>query len=185
MIRAALLLLLLTPAAARAQFGGSFALRSVSGDETDAANSNRRGYEFRLQYDGAFTPSFGWRADIAAIQMQYQRDIPMLDRRQVSENGAEVALYARADARDGALSGLYGFAGPVGSFRVGCGASGGFVDCDATPGQLVGYAVGLGFASRLSLRRELLFEVKFADRLVGGAGSSVISLGLGIRGLKN
>lgn len=175
---------LFIPTVASAQLGGSFGFRSVNGEETDLANSNRRGYEFRLQYDGSLTRTFGWRADVAAIQMQYQRDIPGLDRRQVSENGAEVALYGRADARNGALAGLYAFAGPVGSYRIGCGASGGFVDCDATPGQRVGYAIGLGFASQLTMRRELLFEVKWADRLVGGAGVSVLSLGAGIRALR-
>ncbi len=169
------------PSVASAQFGASFALRSVSGDETDTANSNRRGYEFRLHYDLGFTPVFALRADVAAIQMQYQRDIPMLDRRQVSENGAEVALLGLAEVPAGALTGVYALGGPVASWRVNCGASGGFVDCDATPSQQVGYALGLGYRSPISERRDLTFEVKYADRLVGGAGAPVVSIGVGIR----
>lgn len=181
---AASALVLAAASAAEAQLGASLAFRSVSGDETDVANSNRRGYEFRVHWDGQVTPAFGWRADVAGIQMQYQRDIPMVDRRQVSENGAEVGLYARSDVRNGALAGLYALGGPVASFRLGCGASGGFVDCDATPSEQLGYALAMGYASRISLRRELLFELRFADRVVGGAGSPVVSLGVGLRALR-
>jgi hypothetical protein len=173
-------LILATPAPALAQFGASFHLRSVSAEETDSANANRRGYEFRAHYDGHIGRGFGWRADVAAIQMQYQRDDGTL-RRQISENGAELALLGTAEAQNGALTGLYALGGPVASWRVNCGQLGGFVDCDATPSQLVGYTVGVGYRSPISPRRELLFEVKFADRLVGGAGAPIVSLGIGLR----
>ena len=174
-------LCLFTPAIAAAQFGATVGIRSANGEETDLANSDRGGVELRAQYDGRFSRTWGWRAEVAGVQMQYQRDIPGLDRRQVSENGLEAAVLMTGAARDGAFSGLYGFAGPVASYRINCGASGGFVDCDATPGQQVGYTAGLGFGTALTERRELIFEVRFSDRVVSGAGTSVLTLGLGLR----
>lgn len=172
---------LFIPAAASAQFGATIGLKSVSGEETDVANSNRRGLELRALYDGHFSSRWGWRAELAGVQMTYQRDIPGLDRRQVSENGLEGALLLTGAARNGAFSGLYALGGPVASYRINCGASGGFVDCDQTPGQQVGYVVGLGFSTGVTERRELLFEVRFSDRVVAGAGTSVVTLGLGLR----
>ncbi len=176
----ALLTLLALPASAHAQLGASFHLRSVSAEETDSANANRRGYEFRAHFDQPLPRGFGLRADVAAIQMQYQRDDGTI-RRQISENGIEAALLGTTEVQRGALTGLYGMLGPVASWRVNCGQLGGFVDCDATPAQQVGYAVALGYRSPITPTRDLLFEVKFADRLVGGAGAPILSLGVGLR----
>lgn len=175
-------LLFLTPSIAVAQFGASVGLRSANGEETDAANSQRRGFELRVHYDGAFTPTWGWRAEVSGVQMQYQRDIPGLDRRVVSENGFEVAALGRGLIRNGALSGLYGVAGPVGSHRANCGRSGGFTNCSETPGQQLGYVLGVGFATAASQRRDWVFEVRYSDRVVSGAGASLLTLGVGVRG---
>lgn len=172
---------LFVPAVASAQLGVSLGLKSVNGEETDVANSNRRGLELRALYDGHFSSRWGWRAELAGVQMTYQRDLPGLDRRQVSENGLEGALLFTGTARNGAFSGLYAVGGPVASYRINCGASGGFVDCDETPDQQVGYVVGLGFSTAFTEKRELLFEVRFSDNVVAGAGTSVLSLGIGLR----
>ncbi|WKW12445.1 hypothetical protein Strain138_001736 [Pseudogemmatithrix spongiicola] len=178
-------LALLAPATASAQLGAAFGLKSANGEETDRANSDRNGLELRVLYDGAWNNTWGWRAELAGVQMKYQRDIPGLDRRQVSENGVEAAALLRGTARDGAFSGLYALGGPVASYRINCGAEGGFVTCDETPDGQVGYVLGLGFETPVTARRDLLFEVRYADRIVAGAGTSVVTLGLGLRIRRN
>lgn len=181
MTRTLVLLLLLSPAAAGAQLGATLGLKSANGVETDRANSDRAGLELRLHYDGRRQAPWGWRAELAGVQMRYQRDIPGLDRRQVSENGLEAAALLRAHASGGAWSGLYGLIGPVASYRLSCGVEGGFVACDQTPDGQLGYSVGAGFATPFTARRELLFEVRYSDRVVAGAGTSVLTLGIGLR----
>lgn len=181
----ALALSALTAAPAAAQWGAALGVRSVSGTETVAANSNRRGFELRAFWDGDITPRLGWRADVAGIQMQYQRD-DGTQRFPVSENSIEISAAARAEVRNGSLSGLYALAGPAYSVRVLCGTSGSFspnglVACDEGKTRTLGYQVGLGFASGASARRELLFEARLVDGVVAGAGNPLVALSIGLR----
>jgi hypothetical protein len=172
---------LLCPLAAHAQVGVALTFRDVNGNETAAFNAERRGYDFRVLYDGRINPTFGWRADLAGVQMQYQKEITPGDRTQVSENGIEFSAGLRADVHRGALSGLYGFAAPVASWRLTCGVSGGFVDCDSTSGQRFGYVAGVGYRSQITRNRDLLFELKLLNGVVAGAGSPVLGLGFGMQ----
>ena len=181
--RVGALALLLAPAALPAQAGLTFALRSVSGEETATANADRRGFEFRALYDGAFRQSatWGWRAEFSGVQMQYQKEITPGDRTQVSENGVEFGLGLRGELQSGALTGVYGVAGPVASWRLKCGVSGGTVDCDPTAAQRVGVGIGLGYHTPISARRDVLFELRLIDGVVAGAGSPVVTFGFGLR----
>lgn len=171
----------LAASTAHAQLGVSVYARSVNGDETDAADSERRGFEARAFYDFNLARQLSIRAELAGTQTRYRRDTtlgPLF----VSENAVEVATLARLSGVNGVLSGTYALAGPVASFRVNCGVSGGFVDCGNTPDRQVGYTLGLGYVSPLTERRALVFELRFSDRVVGGGGSSLLSLGLGLQG---
>ena len=164
----------------QAQFGGAVGVRSVSGDESDAANSDRRGLEMRAFWEGALRPTLRWRAELAFSQMQYQRDIG-IDVRQVSENGVELSALASAEAANGALAGTYIVAGPLASARLNCGASGGFVDCDEGPAQRIGYVVGVGYRTAITPRRDLLFEVRYLGNPVSGAGGDILALTIGLQ----
>jgi len=181
----ALALSALVAVPASAQFGGAVGVRSVAGNEAVAANSDRGGFELRAFWDGVITPTWGWRAEVAGSQMQFQRD-DGAQRFAVSENGIEVAAAARASFGGGSLSGLYGVAGPVYSWRVVCGTSGRFspngrVACDEGEEQKLGYQFGLGFASRVARSRELLFEARYLGGVVAGAGNPIVALSVGMR----
>ncbi len=175
-------LALLFPVAAEAQLGVTLTFRDVNGNETADFNAKRRGYDFGVLYDGRLNPTFGWRVGLAGVQMQYQKEISPGDRTQVSENGIEVSAGLRADLRRGAFTGLYAFTGPVASWRLSCGVSGGFVDCDATSGRRFGFSAGAGYRSQISPHRDLLFELKLVNGVVAGAGSPVLGIGFGIQG---
>ena len=181
----ALALSALVAVPASAQFGGAVGVRSVAGNEAVAANSDRSGFELRAFWEGIITPTWGWRAEVAGTQMQFRRD-DGTQRFAVSENGIEVSAAARASFGGGSLSGLYGLAGPVYSLRVLCGTSGryspnGRVACDEGEDQELGYQLGLGFASRVARSREMLFELRYIDGVVAGAGNPVVALSIGLR----
>jgi hypothetical protein len=167
---------ILVPAISYAQLGAAVHFRSVNGAQTDAADSERRGLAGRLFYD--FTPAraFGWRLDAAFGQTSYDRGTLY-----VSENSVEASALGRLDARDGALTGAYVMAGPVASFRVNCGVSGGYVDCGANPSQQAGYTIGVGYRSPITERRQMVFEVSFSDRVVGSGGAPFVSIGFGLQ----
>lgn len=178
-------LALFAPAAAQAQFGGklggSIGVRSATREETPFADSERRGYEAQLFYDRAITPALGWRVVLAGAQLQYQRNRPSGPPADVSESSAELSVLGRAIARDGALSGLYAVAGPVASLRLSCGIGGGFIPCGSTADRGLGYTVGAGFASAITERRNVVFELRFADNVVGSGGSPVLNLAIGLQ----
>lgn len=178
-IKHALVASMLVATPALAQFGGAVGLRGVSGTEADAANSDRRGVDVRAFFDGG-SPAFGWRAEAAFTQMQYQRDIG-IDVRKVSENGLEFSALARAAILDGALAGWYAIAGPLASARINCGASGGFVDCDEGAAQKLGYVLGLGYRNAITTRRDLVIEVRYLGNPVSGAGNDVVMLSIGLQ----
>jgi hypothetical protein len=165
---------------AEAQLGGAIGVRSVSGDEADAASADRRGFELRAFWDGAFKPALGWRAELAFTQMQYQTPTG-LESRKDSESGIEFSTVARADALNGALSGAYLVLGPLVSLQLKCGTSGGFVECAEGPAQRVGYVAGVGYRTAISERRDILFEVRYLGRPVSGAGADVMALTIGLR----
>lgn len=180
-----LALALLAPAAAQAQFGGklggSLGVRSATEEETPFADSERRGYEAQLFYDRAVTPALSWRLTLGGAQLQYQRNQPSGGPLAVSESSVELGVLGRAFARDGALSGLYAVAGPVASFRLSCGVSGAFIACGSTADRGVGYTLGAGFVSAISERRNVVFEVRYADGVVGSGGSPVLNLAIGLQ----
>ena len=172
---------MVAPTIAQAQLGATVGLKRVNGQETALANADRHGVELRVHFDGQLTTRVGWRAELAGVQMQYQRDIPGLDRRQVSENGVEVPLLltvAPSVDRSGRLT-IVGGAAP--SWRLNCGASGGFVACDQTPSARVGVIVGLDFATPMAGRREFVLDVRHSSGVVAGAGASVLTIGVGVR----
>lgn len=164
--------------AAHAQLGAAVHFRSVNGADTDAADpgSERRGFTARAFYDWSRGPAWGWRAEAGFAQTKYERTTLF-----VSENTLEAAAMVQRRAAYGAFTGGYLFAGPVGSFRLNCGVSGGFVDCGNTPKQQLGYTLGAGYRSPITERRDLVFEVRFADRVVGAGGASFVSLGFGLQ----
>lgn len=166
---------------AHAQLGVSVHARSVNGDETDAADSERRGFEARAFYDFGVARRLAIRAELAGTQTRYRRD-STLGPLFVSENAIEVATLARWSAVDGVLTGTYALAGPLASFRLNCGVSGGYVDCGTTPDRQVGYTLGVGYSSPVTEQRAIVFELRLSDRVVGGGGSSLLSLGVGLQG---
>lgn len=177
---AALALLALTSVPAHAQLGGAFGFRSLTADESSAANSDRRGYEGRLYYGQDRWGAFGWRAELIGTQMQFQRD-DGTRRFQVSENDLELAALLKARVRDGALTGVYAIGGPVQSWRVVCGSSGqNSTACDDGPEAGTGYVLGVGYQSPITQRRDLTFEVRYYDGVVAGAGSPILSFSLGL-----
>lgn len=178
---ALLAIVLAVPATASAQFGMAFGFRDVNGEETDAANSDRRGYELRAFWDRQLNPVFGWRLDLGAVQMQYQREVDAL-RRQVSESGVEAVFAARASRRSGALAGTYVTAGPLVSARVSCGVLGGFVECDETQSLRAGAALSLGYAQQLTQNRDVLIELRYVLNSVAGVGRPVVALAIGMQG---
>lgn len=177
----AILALLAAPSVAAAQWGVSASIRSVRGTETARANADRGGADVRGHYDGRMASRLGWRAEFTGVQMQYQRDIPGSNRRQVSENGIEIPLLLRVALGADASRGLTVVSGPVASWRINCGASGGFVACDDTPGARVGWLLGVGFAKPISDSGDLLLEARLTDGVVAGAGIPVLTLGAGLR----
>ena len=173
------------PRTAHAQFGVAAGFRTVSGAESNAANSERSGYEGRLIYDREFTQRFGWRAEIGYNQMQFQRTDDTL-RFQVSENGFELLLQGRLEVRDGALTGIYAAAGPVASFRALCGSSGRFdsngrVACDEGEKFLAGYAMTAGYRWASSERREMSFEVRYLGNVTAAQGGNLLAISIGVR----
>ena len=172
---------LFVPTVALAQIGASLGVKRATGTETARANADRHGVEFRLQYDAQLTGPFSWRAELAGVQMQYPRDIPGLDRRQVSENGLELPLLVTMRPRAIGTWRFMALGGVVPSWRLNCGASGGFVACDATPGARVGALIGASAQTDVSDRRELQLDIRHARGVVAGAGASVWTVGLGVR----
>ena len=182
---AAVFTLALSPVAAQAQIGGAFGFRTATGTESNASNSERKGYEARLTYDREFSARWGWRAEAGYNQMQFQRTADTL-RFQVSENGFEVALQGRFELRDGALSGMYGVAGPVASFRALCGSSGRFdsngrVVCNEGETFLAGYALAAGYRWVSSELREMSLEVRYLDGVTAAQGGSLLAISVGVR----
>lgn len=174
-----------TASAVGAQYGAAFGIRSVSGAEYSAANSERRGLEFRGTWDGDVSTTFGWRAEVSLAQMQFQRD-DGTRRFKVSENSFEFAAVARASVVNGSLTGLYALIGPTFATRALCGADGQFssngrVACDEGDTQSLGYQVGAGYASRISAARELMFELRYLDGVIAGAGNPVVAITIGLR----
>jgi hypothetical protein len=184
MLRLLLVLAILSPTTVHAQFAAALGFRSVNGDESATANQDRRGYEFRAQYDGPIRGALGWRAELTAVQMQFLRDMPD-GRRQISENGAEASALIQWQALDGALAGGYVVGGPTASFRLGCARSGGFVPCDSTPAERVGVTLGLGYRWPMTQRRDGFLEVRMSEGIAAGAGAPVwtLAFGLGLRRL--
>ncbi len=175
----------ITTRVAQAQVGVAVGYRTVSGAESNAANSERSGYEGRLIYDHDFTPLLGLRAEVGYNQMQFQRTDDTL-RFQVSENGFEVLLQGRVEVRDGALSGVYGAAGPVASFRALCGSSGRFdsngrVACDEGETFLAGYVLTAGYRWASSEQREMSFEVRYLGNVTAAQGGNLLALSVGVR----
>lgn len=163
-----------------AQLGGAVGVRSTTGDDAGAASAERRGFELRAFWDGAFKPALGWRAELAFTQMQYQTPTGLASRKD-SESGLELAVLARAEARRGAMSGTYALLGPLASLRGKCGTSGGFVDCAEGPSQRVGYVVGVGYKTNITTRRDVMFELRYLGNAVSGAGRDVLALSVGLR----
>lgn len=161
-----------------AQFGGAVGIRSVTGDDATAAD--RRGLDVRAFWDGAFKPAFGWRAELAYTQMQYQTPTG-LESRKDSESGVEISALARAEAASGALSGTYIVLGPLASFQMKCGTSGGFVECADGPAQRVGVVAGVGYRRALTPKRDLLFELRYLGNPVSGSGGDVMALTIGLQ----
>jgi len=176
-----LLALLAAPSIAAAQWGVSAGIRSVRGTETARANADRGGAEVRAHYDGGMASRLGWRAELTGVQMQFQRDIPGSNRRQVSENGIEIPLLLRIALGADASRGLTVVSGPVASWRINCGASGGFVACDQTSGARVGWLLGVGFARPMTDAGDLLLEARLTDGVAAGAGMPVLTFGAGLR----
>jgi len=181
----ALALALAAPVALEAQFGGklggSLGVRSATEEETPMADSERRGYEAQVFYDRAVTPALGWRLALAGSQLQYQRNQPAGGPLEVAESSLELGLLARGTARDGAFSGLYALLGPVASYRLSCGVSGAFIACGSTAATGVGYTAGVGFGYAITERRNVVFEVRYADGVVGSGGSPVLNLAIGLQ----
>lgn len=181
----ALALAALAPAVAFAQLGAAVGVRDASGDTGNDANGDRRGFEARVMYDRDFTRSFGWRAEAAYNQMQFQRTDGAL-RFQVNENGFEFILAARAEIRAGALTGAYVTAGPVASFRAACGASSlfdsnGRVACNEGETYLTGYAVGAGVRWMAFQRSDLTLEARLMGNTTAAQGQQLIALSVGVR----
>ena len=175
-----LILALAVPQNAQAQLGGSFGFRSLTGDETVNANSERRGYEARLFYGRDAWGNLGWRAEFAGSQMQYQRDDGG-GRFQVSENSLELSALLKARPSGGVLHGVYAVAGPTMSWRGVCGSFGqNTTACDEGDKSSLGYALGVGFQSPLTPRRDYTLEVRYYDGVVAGAGSPMLSLSFGL-----
>lgn len=178
-IRLVVALALLTPPA-HAQLGAALGVRSLTGDETSAGNADRRGVEGRLQYGRDPWGAFGWQAELIGAQMRFQRDEGM-DSYKVSENHLEVATLLRARLTSGPLAGGYALAGPVGGFRVHCGASGqNSTACDAGDDAGTGVVLGVGYRTGLTPRRDLTVEIRYYDGVVAGAGAPILSLGVGL-----
>jgi len=176
-----LVLAALTPQVLPAQYGASFAVRSVSGRDADPTVGQRGGFELRALWDGGRRDrAIGWRVELAGAQVQYQANYQG-DRVQISENSIELAGLLRAEIRGGALAGMYGLIGPVASRRLNCGVLGGFVDCVDDRASAVGAAFGIGYTVMMSPRASVIFELRGAHEVVGGAGNPTISLGVGLR----
>lgn len=177
--------LALTPTFAAAQLGVAAGFRVPTGEESNARNSERSGYDARLTYDREFRANFGWRVELAYNQMQYQRDADTV-RFKVSENGIELGASLRGELRQGAFTGVYGMAGPLASFRALCGSSGRFdqngrVVCDEGETSLIGYAVGVGYRWPTSETREMSFEVRYLDNVTAAQGGSILAVSIGMR----
>ena len=179
-IFAALIALSLTAAPAQAQLGAAIGFRSLTSEENSTMNTDRRGVEGRLQYGRDPWGAFGWQAEAIGSQMRFQRD-DGLSRYKVSENHVEVAALLRARVTAGALTGGYALGGPITSVRVHCGASGQNTTwCDAGDDTGTGYVLGVGYQSPLTPRRDLRFEIRYYDGVIAGAGSPILTLGLGL-----
>lgn len=178
--------LALSAAPAQAQWAAALGYRALNGTESDTANYDRRGYEARLIYDYAINPSLAWRGELTYTQMQFDRDEgngPF----QVSENGVELALAGRAEFADGAFTGIYGYVGPIASYRAVCGVSGsvaptGRVACDGGDVYRTGYQVGGGFRWPYSKNRDLIFELRYVGNVTAAAGRSLLAVSVGLRG---
>jgi hypothetical protein len=173
---------------AQAQLSAALGFRSMNSEEEFIENSDRRGYEARAIYDINFTPAIGLRLEGAFAQMQFQRDDGS-QTFQVSENGFEFAPALRAEAVQGALTGLYATVGPVASFRAVCGSSSRFdsngrVACAEGETYRTGYSVGLGVHWPTSRRRDLFIEVRYMGGTVAAAGSELLALSIGLRARK-
>lgn len=170
---------------AQAQWAAALGYRALNGSESDSANYDRRGYEARLMYDYAFTPALAWRGELTYTQMQFDRDEgngPF----QVSENGVELALAGRAEFVDGAFTGIYGYVGPIASYRAVCGVSGsvaptGRVACDGGDVYRTGYQLGGGFRWPYSPHRDIIFELRYVGNVTAAAGRSLLAVSVGLR----
>lgn len=178
--------LALAASPAQAQWAAALGYRALNGTESDSANYDRRGYEARLMFDRTITPVFAWRGELTYTQMQFDRDEgggPF----QVSENGVELALAGRAEFIEGAFTGIYGYLGPIASYRAVCGVSGsvaptGRVACDGGDVYRTGYQVGGGFLWPYSPNRDLIFELRYVGNVTAAAGRSLLAVSVGIRG---
>ncbi len=183
---AAVAALTLAAAPAQAQWAGALGLRLLNGAESDTANYDRRGFEARAIFDRPITPPFAVRGELTYTQMQFDRDEGN-GRFQVSENGFELALAGRAEFADGAFNGIYGFAGPVASYRAVCGVSGsvapnGRVACDGNKVYRTGYQLGGGFRWPTSPKRDITLELRYVGNVTAAAGRSLLAVSVGIRG---
>lgn len=177
--------LALTAAPAQAQWAAALGYRALNGAESDTANYDRRGYEARLMFDRALTPAFAWRAELTYTQMQFDRDEgdgPF----QVAENGVELAFAGRAEFVDGAFTGIYGYVGPIASYRAVCGVSGsvaptGRVACDGNETYRTGYQLGGGFRWPYSPNRDIIFELRYVGNVTAAAGRSLLAVSVGLR----
>lgn len=171
---------------AQAQWAAALGYRALNGTESDTANYDRRGYEARVMYDYALTPALAWRGELTYTQMQFDRDEgngPF----QVSENGLELALAGRAEFVDGAFTGIYGYVGPIASYRAVCGVSGsvaptGRVACDGGDVYRTGYQLGGGFRWPYSPNRDIIFELRYVGNVTAAAGRSLLAVSVGLRG---
>ncbi|MBX3132808.1 MAG: hypothetical protein KF689_05415 [Gemmatimonadaceae bacterium] len=175
-----LILLIALPVASQAQFALSAGIRSLAGDTEGSTDDDRRGFEGAIRYDRDLRGAFAWRAELTAVQMQYQRD-DGTDRYQVSENSVELGALLRASMPRGAFTGVYGLLGPVTSWRLVCGASGqNSTDCDPGKEASTGYVLGIGYQSPITPRRDLAFELRYSDGVVAGAGAPILTVSLGL-----
>ena len=167
-----------------AQLGGTAGYRSASDGGTNR-NGTRSGVELRGFYDHAIADRFGVRMELGYNQMAYRRQDPM-ERYRVNENGFEMGVLARLPFSIAGES-LYATGGPIASFRSACGVdslfdSNGRVPCGEGDTTLLGWSAGIGVRGVLpdqSLR--WIAEARILDGVTSGAGSSVVSLSVGIQ----
>lgn len=172
------------------QIGVAIGTRGVTSAQVSEGPTEYRGIEFRGFIDrpfgreGAEPAPLGARLELGYTQMRKPRT-DGLGRYEVNENGFELGVLARLQARL-ALAQTYVLAGPVLSFRAACGVdslvdSNGRVPCAGESTSSLGGTLGLGVRGSSDGSMDWLGEVRLMRGTVNAAGGTLISIGVGVQ----